>query len=57
MNLVGTVTQHEVVLDDSADAVKTSSLIDDEFRAGPVETGHTHKGVCFRRRVSLILSS
>lgn len=45
MNLVGTVTQHEVVLDDSADAVKTSSLIDDEFRAGPVETDTRTKGV------------
>jgi len=45
MNLVGTVTQHEVVLDDSADAVKTSGLIDDEFRAGPVETDTRTKGV------------
>jgi len=45
MNLVGTVTQHEVVLEDAAAAVKTSSLIDDEFRAGPVETDTRTKGV------------
>jgi putative ABC transport system permease protein len=45
MNLVGTVTQHEVVLNDSADAVQVASLIDDEFRAGPVETDTRTKGV------------
>jgi putative ABC transport system permease protein len=45
MNLVGTVTQHEVVLEDAATAIKTSSLIDDEFRAGPVETDTRTKGV------------
>lgn len=45
MNLVGTVTQHEVLLNDSADPVELSGLIDDEFRAGPVETDTRTKGV------------
>ena len=45
MNLVGTVTQHEVVLDDSGDAVKVATAIDDKFRGGPVETDTRTKGV------------
>lgn len=45
MNLVGTVTQHEVVLDDSGDAVKIATAIDDKFRGGPVETDTRTKGV------------
>lgn len=45
MNLVGTVTQHEVLLNDSADPVELAGLIDDEFRAGPVETDTRTKGV------------
>ncbi|NQV27948.1 MAG: ABC transporter permease [Rhodopirellula sp.] len=45
MNLVGTVTQHEVLLEDSADPVAMAGLIDDEFRAGPVETDTRTKGV------------
>lgn len=45
MNLVGMVTQHEVVLDESADPSATASLIDDTFRAGPVETDTRTKGV------------
>lgn len=45
MNLVGTVTQHEVVLDESADPTNVASLIDDKFRAGPVETDTRTKGV------------
>jgi putative ABC transport system permease protein len=45
MNLVGTVTQHEVLLEDSADPVGVAELIDDEFRAGPVETDTRTKGV------------
>ncbi|MDA1159540.1 MAG: ABC transporter permease [Planctomycetota bacterium] len=45
MNLVGTVTQHEVVLDDSGDTVKIATAIDDKFRGGPVETDTRTKGV------------
>jgi putative ABC transport system permease protein len=45
MNLVGTVTQHEVVLDESADPVAIANVIDDEFRGGPVETDTRTKGV------------
>ncbi len=45
MNLVGTVTQHEVVLDDSVDAVAMANVIDNEFRGGPVETDTRTKGV------------
>ena len=45
MNLVGTVTQHEVLLNDSADPVELAGLIDDEFCAGPVETDTRTKGV------------
>lgn len=45
MNLVGTVTQHEVVLDSSADPSATAEMIDDNFRAGPVETDTRTKGV------------
>lgn len=45
MNLVGTVTQHEVLLDDSVDPIAMASVIDDEFRGGPVETDTRTKGV------------
>lgn len=45
MNLVGTVTQHEVVLDKSANPSGTANMIDDKFRAGPVETDTRTKGV------------
>jgi len=45
MNLVGTVTQHEVLLNDSVDAGNVAELIDDKFRSGPVETDTRTKGV------------
>lgn len=45
MNLVGTVTQHEVLLNDSVDAGDVAELIDTEFRGGPVETDTRTKGV------------
>ncbi len=38
MNLVGTVTQLEVLLNDSADADLVCRTIDDRYKAGPVET-------------------
>jgi len=41
---VGTVTQLEVLLDPAADAVQTSREIDEQFRAGPVETDTRPKG-------------
>lgn len=45
MDLVGTVTQHEVLLNDSVDAGHVAELIDDKFRGGPVETDTRTKGV------------
>lgn len=45
MNLVGTVTQHEVLLHDGADAEGICGQIDDMFRGGPVETDTHPKGV------------
>ena len=44
-NLVGTVTQHEVVLNDPGDSVRIARAIDDKFRGGPVETDTRTKGV------------
>ncbi len=44
-NLVGTVTQHEVLLDAAADPVEKCREIDDLFRGGPVETDTRPKGV------------
>ncbi len=44
-NLVGTVTQHEVLLDATADPVEKCQEIDDLFRGGPVETDTRPKGV------------
>lgn len=45
MNLVGTVTQLEVLLDENVNAVAKCSEIDDLFRGGPVETDTRPKGV------------
>ena len=45
MNLVGTVTQHEVFLEDSVDPITVARVIDDQFRGGPVETDTRTKGV------------
>lgn len=44
-DLVGTVTQHEVLLDAGVDAVAKSDEIDALFRGGPVETDTRPKGV------------
>ncbi|HJN13549.1 MAG TPA: ABC transporter permease [Pirellulaceae bacterium] len=45
MNLVGTVTQLEVLLDESVEPVAKCEEIDDLFRGGPVETDTRPKGV------------
>ena len=45
MDLVGTVTQLEVLLDPSVDGVALSKSIDEMFRTGPVETDTKPKGV------------
>jgi putative ABC transport system permease protein len=45
MDLVGTVTQHEVFLADSKYAQSVSQAIDRHYRAGPVETDTRPKGV------------
>ncbi len=45
MNLVGTVTQLEVLLTDSADADLICQQIDRRYKAGPVETDTRPKGV------------
>ena len=45
MNLVGTVTQLEVLLTDSADADRICQQIDRRYKAGPVETDTRPKGV------------
>lgn len=42
---VGTVTQHEVLLEDGADAAAICRQIDDLFRGGPVATDTRPKGV------------
>jgi putative ABC transport system permease protein len=45
MNLVGTVTQMEILLDEGIDPVKKSREVDELFRGGPVETDTRPKGV------------
>lgn len=45
MNLVGTVTQLEVLLNEGVDPVAKCAEIDDMFRGGPVETDTRPKGV------------
>ena len=45
MNLVGTVTQLEVLLDETADADMICRQIDEKYLAGPVETDTRPKGV------------
>jgi putative ABC transport system permease protein len=45
MNLVGTVTQIEVLLNEGVDPVTKCREIDDMFRGGPVETDTRPKGV------------
>ncbi len=45
MNLVGTVTQFEILLNDGVDSVAKCQEIDDKFRGGPVETDTRPKGV------------
>lgn len=45
MNLVGTVTQMEILLHEGADPIATCAKIDDMYRAGPVETDTRPKGV------------
>ncbi|MEX0614069.1 MAG: ABC transporter permease [Pirellulales bacterium] len=44
-DLVGTVTQHEVLLDAGVDTIAKSAEIDALFRGGPVETDTRPKGV------------
>ncbi len=44
-NLVGTVTQIEVLLNEGVDPIAKCSEIDDQFRGGPVETDTRPKGV------------
>lgn len=44
LNLVGTVTQHEVVLDAAADPAQIADKIDERFRGGPVQTDTRTKG-------------
>jgi len=45
MNLVGTVTQIEVLLKEGVDPVEKCEEIDEMFRSGPVETDTRPKGV------------
>ncbi len=45
MNLVGTVTQLEILLEDGVDPIAKCNEIDDKFRGGPVETDTRPKGV------------
>lgn len=45
MNLVGTVTQLEVLLNETADADLICQKIDERYKAGPVETDTRPKGV------------
>jgi len=44
-DLVGTVTQHEILLEPGVDAAAKSDEIDDLFRGGPVQTDTRPKGV------------
>lgn len=44
LDLVGTVTQHEVWLDDSADPDQTAAAIDDKLKSGQIETDTRTKG-------------
>ncbi|MEW4488934.1 ABC transporter permease [Thalassoglobus sp. JC818] len=44
-NLVGTVTQIEVLLNEGVDQAGTCKTIDEKFRGGPVETDTRPKGV------------
>jgi putative ABC transport system permease protein len=44
-NQVGTVTQHEILLEPNADPAAKSKEIDDIFRSGPVLTDTRSKGV------------
>jgi putative ABC transport system permease protein len=44
-DLVGTVTQHEILLDSDVDIVAKADEVDDLFRGGPVETDTRPKGV------------
>ena len=46
-NMVGTVTQFEVLLDEQADPLTKSEAIDDAFRSAPVVRGRL-SGVCAR---------
>lgn len=45
VNLVGTVTQLEVILQPGTDPITVSEAIDERFRGGPVETNTRAKGV------------
>lgn len=45
MNLVGTVTQHEILLEPGVDPLAKCREIDEIYRAGPVETDTRPKGV------------
>jgi putative ABC transport system permease protein len=45
LDLVGTVTQHEVLLDDPASAERVAAAIDERFAGGPVQTDTRTKGV------------
>jgi putative ABC transport system permease protein len=45
MNLVGTVTQMEILLNEGVDPVAKCKEIDEQFRGGPVETDTRPKGV------------
>lgn len=45
MNLVGTVTQHEVLLQPGTDQLAVCEMIDAKFRGGSVETDTRPKGV------------
>lgn len=45
LNLVGTVTQHEVFLQPGADAAAVAAVIDERFRGGPTPTDTRTKGV------------
>ncbi|TWT57291.1 Macrolide export ATP-binding/permease protein MacB [Thalassoglobus neptunius] len=44
-NLVGTVTQIEVLLNEGVDQIEMCKQIDEQFRGGPVETDTRPKGV------------
>jgi putative ABC transport system permease protein len=44
LDLVGTVTQHEVLLSESADPQQVAKAIDERFRGGAVATGTRTKG-------------